>query len=144
MSGTRIHDIWCGMRARCLNPNDNAYAHYGGRGILICERWDSFEAFFADMGDCPPKGELERVDNERGYEPGNCRWATRAEQMRNTRRNRVVEYAGKEWCLTDLANCLGVHPRTLFARIDRGWAPERWDDAPMHCGPAYWNRPASP
>lgn len=124
------------MRARCLNPNDTAYGHYGARGITICERWERFENFFADMGDCPPKGELERIDNDGDYEPDNCRWATRAEQLRNTRRTILIEYEGKTWCRTDLAAHLGIHDSTLRERIRRGWPPERWADTPI---PGGWN-----
>jgi hypothetical protein len=122
------------MRARCLNPNDTAYPHYGGRGISICERWSRFENFFADMGQCPPKGELERINNEGNYEPGNCRWATRAEQLRNTRRTTSIEYGGRKWCRTDLAAHLGIRPDTLKRRIASGWPQESWAVMPSPGG----------
>lgn len=78
------------MRARCFRQTHPAYAHYSGRGITVCERWNSYENFLADMDRRPsPLHELERIDNDGNYEPGNCRWATRSEQMRNTRRTRL-------------------------------------------------------
>lgn len=81
--------IWRGMLSRCRNPNTKDYKDYGARGIKVCDRWHSFMNFLADMGRRPsPSHTLERVNNAGGYEPSNCRWATRAEQGLNQRRRR--------------------------------------------------------
>jgi hypothetical protein len=84
---TRVYECWVGMRQRCRNPNNANYPDYGGRGIGVCERWNSFANFLADMGE-PPRGKsLDRIDVNGNYEPGNCRWASIFQQARNKRRH---------------------------------------------------------
>ena len=86
-STTSIWISWKNMRQRCCNQNHKNYKDYGGRGIVICDRWNSFINFLTDMGEPPPGTSLDRINNDHGYEPGNCRWATPKEQA-NNRRNR--------------------------------------------------------
>ncbi len=120
MSGTRVHNTWLRMHDRCKNDRDG---NYGKRGITICTRWNSFVSFFEDMGD-PPTSEhsIDRVDVDGNYEPGNCRWATRIEQARNTRRNTFVEYSGETKTLAEWAEIYGIKQPTLCQRIyTYGW-----------------------
>jgi hypothetical protein len=86
MSHTRVYKIWAGMIQRCTNPNRIAFKHYGERGIGVCDRWKVFLNFFEDMGHPPSdKHSLERSDNDKCYEPSNCKWATAEVQSRNNR-----------------------------------------------------------
>jgi hypothetical protein len=90
-SSTRAYGIWLHMRGRCLNPHNERYALYAGRGISICSRWDSFENFYADMGDPPEGKSIDRIDNDKGYSPDNCRWATQKEQVHNSRSTKLSD-----------------------------------------------------
>ena len=83
--GTNTYKAWQHMKDRCLNSQNKDWKYYGGRGILICDRWMKFENFLADMGECPKGLTIERQNNDGNYEPGNCKWATRLEQGRNSR-----------------------------------------------------------
>lgn len=113
------------MKDRCLNPKHKAFSDYGGRGITICDRWMVFENFLADMGERPDGMEIDRIDNDGNYEPGNCRWVTSAENKRNTRRNVWITHDGRTMCLEDWSTETGLPKETLRSRILRGWDAEK-------------------
>jgi hypothetical protein len=126
MAGSPEHNIWNLMRRRCLNPDSKDYRHYGGRGILCCDRWAaSFSAFVGDMGLRPsPNHTLDRIDNNGHYEPGNCRWSTRKEQALNRRACRLLTARGTTLPVSLWAERRGMRPGTLFARLNKGWTVE--------------------
>lgn len=118
------------MLARCLNPNEQAFPNYGGRGIVVCERWLTFENFYDDMGDPPPGTSLDRVDNNRGYGPDNCRWATPKQQGRNKRNNRLVTRHGETMPMAAWIEHLGLNATTVYERQRRGWPENHLLDPP--------------
>lgn len=118
---TRTYNVWRDIRKRCSNPNTIGWHNYGGRGIKVCARWQIFENFLADMGECPEGMTIERIKSNGDYKPGNCRWASYAEQARNTRQNKFVVVHGKRLCLTDAAAALGLHRGSIAERAkDKG------------------------
>ena len=124
MIGTREYESWMHAKGRCFNSDNAAYLNYGGRGITMCEKWkNSFEAFYSDMGPCPPKYTLDRKDNDGNYEPGNCRWATRKTQNRNRRDTVMLDYNGETISLRDLAARHGMNFDALRHRYENGVVP---------------------
>lgn len=121
-AGTKLNMVWASMKQRCLNPNSGSYAYYGGRGITVCQRWvDSFEDFAADMGPRPEGALTERVDNDGPYSPENCRWASRREQMLNTRAGVRLGFESRVMKIREWASERGLPLATLRQRIDKGW-----------------------
>lgn len=97
MCRTRIYEVWCQMKGRCTNPNTSHYECYGGRGITICDRWiNSFENFYADMGDIPDGMSIDRIEVNGNYEPSNCRWASKPAQAQNTRATKLSMEKARE------------------------------------------------
>ena len=121
----RLYEVWKTMRKRCKSENATSYEYYGGRGIDVCEEWNDFSKFLADMGDAPKGMSIDRIDNTKGYCKENCRWATPTQQQRNTTRNRLFTHAGRTMCLVEWAQELGVHYTTIHYRLKDGWSIDR-------------------
>lgn len=115
MTNTKEYATWASMRGRCLNPTNDRYHQYGGRGIKVCDRWNEFANFLEDMGKRPPGTSIDRIDVDGNYEPSNCRWATPKMQMRNRRGN----INGK--CISETAEDVGLDYGVLQSRLYRGW-----------------------
>jgi hypothetical protein len=125
MSKTRQYNIWQGMKTRCTNRLCINYDNYGGRGICLSEKWESFDGFWEDMGDSYKPGlTLDRIDNNGGYCKENCRWVTPREQCYNKRTNHIVEYNGETLPVTAWADRYGLDNHRLFADLANSAAPE--------------------
>ena len=132
-SNSRLYGIWQCMRHRCQTPTHKQYPEYGGRGITVCPEWDDYDTFkkwamdagydvCAKRGDCT----IDRIDNDKGYSPDNCRWANGVTQSRNKRNNRVITFNGQTHTLTEWAERIGMDANTLHARITYlGWSIAR-------------------
>ena len=125
MYNTSTYRAWCGMKSRCNNQKNKRYYDYGGRGISVCERWNNFENFYKDMGIKPKGKSLDRIDNNKGYEPSNCKWSIPIEQLNNTRRNSYITYRGNTKTVAEWARYLGVEYGAIHTRVIRGWAAEK-------------------
>jgi len=125
--GTPEWNSWHAMKERCLNPHAMGYENYGGRGIKIYKPWiTSFAAFLEDMGPMPtPHHTIDRPNFDGNYEPGNARWATRKEQARNRRNNRMITAFGKTQCVAAWAEETGLSRTTIHYRLLKGWSPEK-------------------
>lgn len=121
---TRIYRIWRQMHQRCENPKAEGYENYGGRGIKVCEWWNTFPNFFRDMGE-PPSDQhtLDRIRTNEDYSKGNCTWSTWVEQHRNRRDNHLLTAFGKTQCLTAWAEEYNLPVSTLKNRIYRAKMP---------------------
>ena len=104
---SEIYKVWNGMKQRCENPSHAAYIDYGGRGITICERWQDFKNFHADMAPRPKGLTIERIDNSKGYSPDNCKWATMKEQSNNRRKKYIDPELWKQICAKISASNIG-------------------------------------
>jgi hypothetical protein len=133
MTSHPVWNTWNGMRQRCQNPNNKDWKNYGGRGIAVCEPWQkTFEAFFADMGaSWFPGAQIDRIDNNKGYEPGNCRWTTAKVQSNNTRVNVWIQTPKGKMTVKQAAEVFGLKYVTLHKRLGKGWTPLRAVTAPV-------------
>lgn len=114
------------MIERCENPRSKNFKNYGAIGRFVCERWKEFRSFRADMGERPsPRHTIERVDNDKGYAPDNCKWATRKEQMRNVNYNVNLTFNGRTQCVAAWSEETGLGAMKIYKRIYRGWSHEK-------------------
>lgn len=128
LSKTREYQAWADMKVRCYNQNNKHFKDYGGRGINVCTEWYySFPTFLQDMGWRPSTHHsLDRIDNEKDYEPSNCRWAT-PEQQRSSKRSTILFVVDREYvCLAEAARRAGLKPMAVYARMQRGFPVEQW------------------
>lgn len=128
---SREYRAWQAAKTRCYNSHSAHYQNYGGRGIVMCDRWlHSFANFLSDMGRCPPGYSIDRIDNDGPYSPDNCRWTNYVEQRRNQRPHKrptnthLVTYQGSIHSVSEWARLLKIPVATLFGRLRRGWTVE--------------------
>lgn len=124
-----LFKLWCNTRSVCNNPNSRQWHHYGGRGIKFCRDWDQDFWAFAEYMDTTlgarpgPEYVLDRINNDRGYRPGNLRWATRREDSNNRRTNHCISYQGRKQTFADWSRETGIPLTTIWSRIiDKGWS----------------------
>jgi hypothetical protein len=133
MTGTPTFRSWETMKQRCTNPKSPDYEYYGGRGISVCDAWlNSFETFLSDMGERPNGATLDRVETDGDYEPGNCRWATYRQQVRNRRDTVTVSFRGKTQDLYQWEAETGISARAIRQRIKAGWLPDKALTTPIN------------
>lgn len=128
LSKERLYGVWSTMKSRCTNPHNQKFSRYGGRGITVCEEWQTFEPFYewAMANGYKENLTIERIDNDGNYEPSNCRWATNKEQSNNTRKTIKIEFNGQTKTLSDWAQSIGVRRECLWKRIYlRHWPIEK-------------------
>lgn len=131
---TPTYRTWQAMMTRCYNPSVKSWKDYGGRGIKVCDGWHYFENFLAYMGERPAGMTIERNDSNSDYAPGNCRWATRVEQNRNTSRNVWVQFQGARITQVEFAEKVGLKNSTVSYRLRKGWTPEQVASIPPYVG----------
>lgn len=123
---SKEYRTWQNMKARCENPNHRHYHLYGGRGINVCDRWQSFAAFFEDMGSPPTdRHSIDRIDNDSAYTPENCRWATQRDQINNRKNTVFIEYNGERLPSSEWSARTGVPIKSIYVRLRLGWPVER-------------------
>lgn len=132
MGESSVYHSWAAMLQRCRNPNNKDFPRYGGRGITVCERWLNIENFYADMGDKPSHHSIDRIDNNLGYSPENCRWATRIEQGNNLRNNYLITAGCITLTINQWATELSMSRGAIVNRLGKGWTPEKTFSTPLY------------
>jgi len=128
----RLFPTWRAMISRCENQSVPNYHRYGGRGIKVCERWQTFENFLADMNSSYESGlTLDRIDNDGNYCPENCRWATDSQQMNNTRANVLLEYCGEKYTMAQLSRKVGIERNVIKYRLQNGFSVQEALEKPI-------------
>lgn len=135
-TNTRLHKVWEGMHERCERSKHPHYDDYGGRGITVCGLWSGDDGFmrfkeWAEKTGYSDGLTIDRIDNNLGYFPENCRWATYKEQANNKRSNRIVAYRGAQYTVTQLAEAAGLKKTTLKERLNSGWSVEDAVNTPV-------------
>lgn len=123
LRNTRLHRIWSEMKTRCYNKKNKSYEMYGGRGIIVCEEWlHNFQAFYdwAMANGYRDDLTIDRINNDKGYSPDNCRWITQKEQQNNRRNNRTITHNGETHTISEWAEIYEINPHTLRDRIESG------------------------
>lgn len=137
LTNTRIYKAWLNMKSRCYNPNVPKFKNHGGKGITVCNEWLNFENFckWSMENGYDAKLTIDRINNELGYGPDNCRWSTYKEQNNNTKQNHIISFNGKSQTIAQWADELGFVYNTLAERIRRGWSIEEAFNHPVqhHC-----------
>jgi hypothetical protein len=127
---TPTYLTWASMIQRCQNPKNPSFPRYGGRGIKVCDAWLKFDGFLLDMGERPQGLTLERINNDGGYEPGNCKWATYKTQNNNRRVNHLLAHKGQTFTLQAWAERTGLKATTIRRRLKMGWTVARALESP--------------
>lgn len=132
MKSSKLYNVWCAIRNRCQNPNQKSYKDYGAKGIRVCEKWQTFEGFYEDMGESFVEGlTIERKDLKGNYCPENCEWITKEQQALNKSNLVTVTYKGVTAPLVVFCNEMNLKSRTIYHRLRRGWSVEQALETPM-------------
>ena len=124
--GTPEYSVWALMRDRCNNPNNKKFDYYGGKGVSVCERWDDFTLFLDDMGHRPSRlHTIDRIDSGGNYDPDNCKWSTRKEQVRNRSNTKMLTVDGATKPMAEWAEIYEIPYQVVNKRVWRGWDHKR-------------------
>lgn len=134
-SRERIYHIWRGMHQRCYNPKHDNYKWYGAKGISICLEWHDFITFrdWALKNRYTDELTIERIKSDQNYCPNNCKWVDMKIQANNRHNNRIIQYSGNKFTVTQLAETYGLSPYTVFNRLRLGWDIEKIIKTPERC-----------